>query len=615
MDEISFTDDRALLKRALLRALRVQARLDGSTPAVFSQVAEAFDRQNDPNPPPIPRPAELREFFGDEPPLALVFFDTPGLQDYVFKVQRPVDIFGGSRQIADFTEPGPESALSLFQRLKNAPTALPAEDVTIYAGAGSGLLLVAAREAAATIAAIEEILLGATAGDLQTRAAALPVWPDELAAGPADVTLDDLFLFTIPESGESGTRRKAPSRYAATLAALLGRHQRERSRRQAWPPAMDAEQQFDRCEACGGRHATGRRSRGENEFEPLCQPCLERWRYAGRKRQMEPRSFEELLAGLDTDLAVIYADGANAGDLFTRLDTPARHRALSRTVESALAKAALAADERLHRIYPRSDDDDELRYQKPIQGGDDLILVVPARGALEVAVELIGAFERTVDEAAASPAFKQAPACLRKALERFGLGLGVAVGPMHFPIQFLLHYARELLKNAKQLTRSRSEGPTARSALDFLVLRGGTPLSGGIAELRKRHQEKKVQGEMLAFHRRPLSSEDLRSFVAASRALCVVPRAQIQAIRRELQRGRVLSRNLWRYQHSRSAEWASWRAEAAVGVPLERVDEKLWRHEGGRWVTDFLDQVEALDLVSKNHLNEANTGRADGNEG
>ena len=28
---------------------------------------------------------------GDDPSLALVAFDTPGIQDYIFKVRRPVD--------------------------------------------------------------------------------------------------------------------------------------------------------------------------------------------------------------------------------------------------------------------------------------------------------------------------------------------------------------------------------------------------------------------------------------------------------------------------------------------------------------------------------------------
>jgi hypothetical protein len=592
MLEPSFEHDRHLLKAALLRALRIAAGNPTPEPAVFGRVAEAFDRQNLPEPPEIPGRNELEEIFRDRPPLALVFFETPGLQDYVFKVQSPIDLFGGSSQVADFTRfeaSGKTPPLSLFPQLAGPPTSVPVEQVAIFAGAGSGLFLVAANEAERVVAGLEKILAEATAGDLHTRAAALSFWPDELAALPSRSGLEDLFSADPRLASQRG---KGASRYAAALASLVGRHQRERSRRQAWPASLSPEQQFTRCEACGGRPAATRRVRGE-DVDQLCQPCHNRWKYGIGKRGEEPRSFEELLGGLEPpvgSLAVIYADGANAGELFARVDTPARHRALSRLVEDALDAAAEAVKRKLSEIF--LGDNDELRFQTAIKGGDDLVMVVPARGALELAAALIAAFESAIDAAAAGPAFARGPEGLKKALAGFGLGVGVAVGDLHFPIQFLLDYARELLKNAKRLTRPDQGSAPARSAVDFLVLRGGTPLSGSVAELRKRHQEQESQ---LALHCRPLGGRDLGLFVKATRALKRVPPAQVQAIRREVPRGRQLSLSLWRYQHARSAEWEAWRK--ALDVPLDQIDGKLWRRAGEKWVTDYLDQVDALDLV------------------
>jgi hypothetical protein len=592
MSETSFDQDRDLLKNALLRALRIEADNPSPEPAVLEQVAQAFDRQNEPVPPEIPGRAELAGIFRDRPPLALVFFDTPGLQDYVFKVLGPIDIFGGSSQVADFTRHGQNGItppLSYFSQLRHPPPA----DVTIYAGAGTGLLLVAAREASDTITTLEKILAKETAGDLHSRAEAIFFWPDELAALPGPA----VDLFSDPDSGAAPRQCKPPSRYAAALAAVIGKHQRERSRRQTWPPTLGPDQQFERCPACGGRPTDpdSKRTRGDDSHL-LCKPCHRRWRYGAeiRRDREEPRSFEELLAGLESPvgLAVIYADGANAGGLFSRIDTPARHRALSRTVETALEAAADAVRRKVGEIFPGSDD--ELHFQTKIQGGDDLVMVVPARGVLELAAELIAAFEQTIESASAGPAFARGPESLKKALSRFGLGVGIAVGDVHFPIQFLLDYARELMKSAKRLTRRQADGtPQARSALDFLVLRGGTPLAGSIADLRRKHQEKK---DAPVLHCRPLrGGQDLDQFVKATRALRKVAPAQVQAIRRELPRGRELSLNLWRYQHARSAEWETWRK--TLGVPLDQIDGKLWRRVGEKWVTDFLDQVDARDLV------------------
>lgn len=588
----SFDGDRKLLKEALLRALRTEAGDPVPEPAIFREVAEAFDRQNGADKPEIPDSEALAPIYGAQPPLALIFFDTPGLQDYVFKVQSPIDILGGSEQVADFTrqdqDPGGSPRLSLFSRLKNSPPRLPVQLVTIYAGAGSGLLLVAASEAESTVAAIEAILREETAGDLETRAAALILWPHELAALPSSLPCADALL----PAGLAPPASPA-SRYAAALAALLGRHQRERSRRQVWPTAMGAQEQFSRCWACGDRPGTTPRVRGD-DAEQLCQPCQNRWRYGRAKRQDEPRTFEELLEGLDPpvgSLALIYADGANAGELFSRLDTPARHLALSRAVEKALEAAAQAVKRKLAQIFP-AEREGSLRFQTAIQGGDDLVMIVPARGALELGAELIAAFEASIDEDAQSAAFALAPGELKTALSHFGLGVGIAVGEMHFPVEFLLDYARELLKNAKKLTRRNGNtAPRARSALDFLVLRGGTPLAASISKLREKHQET----DELRFHRRPLCKPDLDLLIRSTRALRRVPPAQVQAIRRELPLGRQLSLSLWRYQQARSEGWKAWRAE--LGLSLEQVDASLWRRGEKKWETDFLDQIDARELV------------------
>lgn len=586
-----FENDRTAVRAAMARGLQEEARHRGTpaAQALIEAVAAAYDAQNDLTPrKTLPPREELALFFGDSPPLALLFFDTPGIQDYLFKVSGPIDLFGGSSQVADFTKP--QKSLSIYTRL--GPR-WPVEQMTIFAGGGSGLLLTAANEAATLVDEIESILAEETAGDLRSYAAFLPVWPDEILARPSDAALACLLA---PRGDDAVGPRETPSAYSAAFACLLQELQRRRSQHQPWPARQDAAAQYRRCAACGDRPGHCDRQRGADK-EELCTSCHSRWKYGRAERGDldEKRTFEALLEGITppvTALAVIYADGANAGELFARVDTPARHRALSRVVEEALAAAAVAVRNRVKSNFGKGD---ELRCQTAIQGGDDLVMVLPARGALEATCLLVEAFERSIDAALETEAFKNAPEKLRKALERFGLGVGIAIADLYFPIQFPLSYARDLLKNAKKPTRTPN-GP--RSAVDFLVLRGGTPLSSSIGDLRQKHlQQDGEEQEKLHFFTRPLGIKKFSDFLRHAEILrTTVPRAQIQAIRRELPRGRQLSLSLWRYQQARSDDWANWRR--ALGITsLATIDDHLWHRDGDTWITDFLEQVEVLDLL------------------
>ena len=93
------------------------------------------------------------------------------------------------------------------------------------------------------------------------------------------------------------------------------------------------------------------------------------------------------------------------------------------------------------------------------------------------------------------------------------------------PIQFLLSYASDLLKNAKKLTRATS---SQRSAVDFLVLRGGTPLSSSIGDLRSKYlQQGAEKKDALRYYTRPLGLAEFGDFLKRTEILRTeVPRAQ-----------------------------------------------------------------------------------------
>lgn len=525
--------------------------------------------------------AALARLFGDAPPLALVAFDTPGIQDYVFRVHRPIDVRGGSQIVADFTAapadlPADGASRSLHARLRRPGLDVPA-DAVIYAGGGGGIVLVPAHKAEAVRAAIESVLAEATQHDLRSAAAALPVWPDDLSRAPAAGDWPPALAQLLDPPA-------ATTRYAATRAVLLALLAERRSQTAALAAPVPVERQAERCDACHARVGDKRRDPDGNETR-LCPGCDVRrgvGARAGRGAE-QVRTFEDVVAGTGSNaLAVIYADGANFGALFRDVQSPAQHRALSDAVDAAFHTAAEQVRE-LSRDLARDDDDEgirELRVQMPIRGGDDLVIVLPAVIAMAAVERLLRTIEEQLTAAGHAtlrPAFAGAPDATRTAVERLGVGIGVAIADHHFPIRFLLGYAHELLDGAKAHIRRTGQ----RSAVDFMVLTSGSPLSGSIEKLRERHflvQPENGEPERL-LTQRPYTRAGFERFLDRARALHDVAPSQAFAVREDVLGGYATSLGFWRYQHARSRSGAdSWeRYRDALGAEMDDVDRLLWQ--------------------------------------
>lgn len=542
----------------------------------------------------------LRETFGGDPPLALVAFDTPGVHDFVFRVRRPVDVGGGSHLIADFTSLKPttrriRSVHQIVGSLGHPPGSV------VFAGGGRGLVVVPAHGAARLREGLEEVLRQATGGDLETVTATVAAWPQDLGAAAA------------PTAFANGGERPM-SRYAATVSALMGRLSRARSTRERFADTLPPKAR--RCDACRRRLATVPRPRAG---EQLCVPCARRRELGGqlKKHADEARTFEDLAkkdpedpdAPTDNMIAVLYADGANVGRAFQELDSMARHRALSESVEEAFR----AAYEEVRKIPGLRGEEERLLCQAPIRGGDDLVVILPARAALEASRGIVRTVEAAFDSRhhpLLRDAFADAPQGLRKRLDAFGVGIGIAFAELHFPVGFLVRYAEELLASAKARIRASGQGTgkdPLRSALDFLVLTSGSPLSESIPGLRQRHYRTPPRGREpgLLLTERPFSLPELDRLLDGATHLRTVASSQLFALRQELLRGHALSRSFWRYQHARAKEGDGWAAyRKAHNVPLSQIDSLLWRDaaaprgESGAWKsTPVLDALEVLDLL------------------
>lgn len=604
----SFSAIQQGIEQACVTALLSQARAAGAE--CDRDLFERCVRQDPARPDQTAADAaRLRGLFKAEPPIALVAFDTPGIQDYVFKVSRPVDLFGGSQLVADFTSREPSSnaaSPSIFERLvKTGADVIP--ETVIYAGGGGGLLLLPAHKVKSVKKELAALLRGATAGDLLTATASIEIWPEDLSSDRANSTIE-------PSLEPALGPLRPVTRYAATISALFARLGRERSGSVRLAAPILAEQQIERCTACGDRTGAKRDGPGGEE-EILCPPCARRRQYGGRTKRdgLQARTFEDLVADLPVkSMAVIYADGANVGATFQQLGSMAQHRGLSEAVDSAFRAARDAAVDEC----PLAEGDETLRFQSPICGGDDLVLVIPAIAAFQAASTLMREIESAFDlgnSGLLRGALKDAPEPLRDLIASFGVGIGVAIAGCHFPARFLFSYAKQLLASAKRHIRDAKRRASGdRSAIDFMVLSSGNPLSADIAELRAEHFSVTARnGEPgLRYSRRPYTRAAFGRFVERAELLRRhVPPSQIQAMRQELRRGHALSRSLWRYQHARARPGEGWAAyREALGVDLADVDGLLWEPDAGEepaLTTDLLDAVEVLSLLGESTVREA----------
>ena len=543
----------------------------------------------------------LRDLFQGRPPLALVAFDTPGVHDYVFRVRRPVDVAGGSAVVAAFTDPkrAAEASDHLKRPFESVGELLVREGLPtgslVFAGGGRGCLVVAGHRENGIRSELEKVLPAVTHGDLQTVTAGVPVWPEDLS----------------PKVGGLSGGADSTTRYAAALSVLMGRLARERSLREELGETVAPRAR--RCAACLHRVATEPRSRAD---EWICRPCSTRRTLGGllKKGADEAKTFENLVSEDDPRIAVLYADGANVGAAFQEIDSLARHRALSLAVESAFG----AAVEEIRSSPELRDANQTLLCQAPIRGGDDAVLILPSFFAFAAARTLVRAVE-TRFAIQANPllrdAFRGAPPELLERVESFGVGVGIAIGDARFPVAFLVRYAEELLRNAKRLIHERSQAPEGtslpvRSAVDFLALASGNPLSESIARLREDYFKIEPRGSEpgLLLTERPYSIDRFERLIEDAETLREVPPTQRFALRQEVFRGYALSRSFWRYQHARSKPgtgWAEYRRRREC--PLSSVDDLLWKApeetpDSGEWkTTSYLDALEVLDILPPSH--------------
>ncbi|MGF1482367.1 MAG: type III-B CRISPR-associated protein Cas10/Cmr2 [Cyanophyceae cyanobacterium] len=284
----------------------------------------------------------------------------------------------------------------------------------------------------------------------------------------------------------------------------------------------------------------------------------------------EARSLTEIGDASDGFVAYIYADGNNMGQYIRdQIKTPAHYQEFSQDVFEATEQSVYWA--LAHSIAPhyyKPDAKSSRTNKAPVWihpfeiitiGGDDVLLVVPANKALEVALKIGFKFESILMEKitgsqkryalkqSAEVAPEQAhhrylPASGKQSGCCLSISSGVLITAANTPIYYADKLVSQLLKSAKKRAKDLRSEDYFGGTVDFLVLKAVTMISSDISSFRNEGLTVRVpqRPQELKLYGAPYTLYELEGLIATVEALkkSGFPRSQLYQIRSLLKRGK-----------------------------------------------------------------------------
>lgn len=321
-------------------------------------------------------------------------------------------------------------------------------------------------------------------------------------------------------------------------------------------------------------------------------------------------------------VGLIYADGNNVAQYMAVCRTPAEYAVQAAKLGQAARRAVLdALAARLRPFQLNTPRGRALIHPFEILtiGGDDLMVIVPGDRALETALSIGAAFERSMagseGTGRASDRYRGnagAQAELPTTMPEVGLSAGVVIAQENSPIFFLRRLAEELQKRAKKLARQRRldrQIDDRRGTVDFMVLKAITMVTDKLDSFRRLAYG---DGEPRRLIARPYTWNELAGLIAVARALQEeqMPRSQLYRLREVLERSRddaSLIASTVEYLVTRS------RMRSTLADTLKQRVELDWAGSGGPrtsavppwirsttgWETIWLDLAEIYDVLAR----------------
>ncbi len=476
---------------------------------------------------------------GSGPPPALVGIDVDRIHDYVFATSKPMEIAGASRIVE-----------GLDGLVADCVKRLPDASVCYVTG-GSGLLRVPSDKAEDLCKALEDAYRKATESGSCTAAFIIP------ADQP---NWDNPSWFELA--------------YRKLSMAIRRRKDEKWLDEPGWQPIPGY---LLRCQSCGRYPATEDDSREYKGDEKLiCTSCLKK-RKACRDKETDrldqAHDLAELVrddkTGREDDIAVIYCDARGMGDRIAKSGGWRKASELSKKVKSAFDACVDTA----------RTEAGEQHYLSLVAGGDDLLLFVPAQKALSVVTEI-----------------RQH---LTASLTDTHLDIGLLIADPHLAARYLVDYARALMKNAKHHGYELLDAKVVEQAedvIDFMVIKGGSPLNRDIAAFRDEHLVRKLAGNrQYRLTRKPYRWSLFKELGRHRDAFAEVPGSQLKALATHLLEDPGVARLNVTYQISGDKRLES----AMASVAAKNHDQWGPYFVTGKdygFDTGFFDLLELLEL-------------------
>ncbi|OAB60898.1 type III-B CRISPR-associated protein Cas10/Cmr2 [Leptolyngbya valderiana BDU 20041] len=304
----------------------------------------------------------------------------------------------------------------------------------------------------------------------------------------------------------------------------------------------------------------------------------------------ETRALEEIANAGKGFISFISADGNNMGGYIQTIKTPEKYSQFSQDVFEATEKSvyyALAKNLHPHQLTELKKPELKERqgqWVHPFEiitiGGDDVLLIVPANKALEIARDIGNKFEEILesktDRYAIDPREKgdedpekvhrykpknRESKILKSRDCQLSTSIGVLTISYNTPIYYAYNLASQLLKSAKKAAKELKNKPDNKSILktryyggtvDFLTLKSVTMISSNISEFREDGLTK-LGTPKLKLYASPYTFYELDGLIETVRALkkSDFPKSQVYQIRSLLDRGKRTAMLNYRYFRSR----------------------------------------------------------------
>jgi CRISPR-associated protein Cmr2 len=273
----------------------------------------------------------------------------------------------------------------------------------------------------------------------------------------------------------------------------------------------------------------------------------------------EARSLREIADVSKGFVAYIYADGNNMGGYIRqRIKTPQDYQCFSEDIFNATQRSvyiALANHLHPHRYKPDSRSsrrNKDVVWIHPFEiitiGGDDVLLVVPANQALEIAKAIGQSFEQQL-----SVNYRLLPKLSPKAHRyrsesappsecQLSMSMGVLITAQDTPIYYADQLVGQLLKSAKKRAKElKKEYEYQSGTIDFLVLKAVTMISSNISEFRSQGLTREQDDQpTLKLFAAPYTLHEVDGLLTTVKALkrAKFPRSQLYQLRTLLERGK-----------------------------------------------------------------------------